>query len=211
MKLLNISLLSALIAITTPAFSGDAGCHNGCEKSMYVFGYGGTTFDFDFEAYDGTTFLNSDYDSSSIVGGGFGIYSDFLCGSRFEIEGFSTEADLQNFGPGVPFTNGRFTNAAVFVNFLKEIPLRKCITGYVGAGVGLNESKLEFNGVADNNTELARQGIVGLEYNYCSALSFFGQYKIVGIPSSEYQLGAVNLTAESVVNQALVFGARFSF
>lgn len=217
----------------------DSGCDTGCcDNAGYLFAYGGISFldslntkvlnpDFVFNNTGSPVSRTEtfDLDTGFIIGGGAGVRSCFLGGTRFEIEGLYTENDydsvtLNDFGTRFQDLRGDYSTAAVMVNFLKEIPIG-CFTGYVGGGFGLaqTESDLEFLGqtVSDTDFSLAHQFIVGADVPVSDCLSLFIQYKLfnggdVDLLCPTGVAGVTKLAQfEGEYNSNLVFGARFFY
>lgn len=252
MKLILNSILAVFFFATSMAanagdfcFSCDKRGGACCNNNGYLFAYGGISFSDEFTTNilnlaDVQTGLigagfapadvaglaaNEDFelDSGFIIGGGAGVRSCFLGGSRFEIEGLFTENDIlaiTNGGNRFTDLDGEVSTAALMVNFLKEIPVG-CVVGYVGGGVGIAnvESSLTFQGdtVNDSDFGFAHQFIAGADLPVSDCLSLFLQYKL-------FNHGDVNLLCPSGVpgvtkfaefegryQSNLVLGARFHF
>lgn len=239
MKSLNITLFAAFLALSPLASGGEVYCTPCASKDIcvdktpichsptgYIFAYGGMTFanDFDGNEPDFPSVDQYETDTGYIVGGGVGIYSCLLDGSRFEIEGLYSASDIttiqsdlldgngfQNFG-----LNGAMHTKAVMANLVKEIPV--CgLTAFVGGGIGYAENEITYNNPAldfSTNTSdgaLAWQFIAGVDVPVAACLDFFVQYKLLGIEDTEYLYVDERVNIDSFVTHNLVFGGRVSF
>lgn len=228
--------------------SATKGCGK-CDNHGYAFVYGGYSFTwetqgfFPFAITDAPYFdpPSETYETSEgyIVGAGVGISSQFICGSRFEIEGLYTKSDVNRVllggtynGAELTGVDSAFSTSAMMVNFLKEFHIG-CVTAYAGAGIGIAATELDFkwNGFYGSDTDysFAHQFIVGADFPVSDCMSLFLQYKLLGIgdvnfecPGGYVPAGANNavpgtlrpskyVEMESYYSSHLVMGARFCF
>lgn len=192
----------------------------------YIFGYGGITaggtynnqgrLDNGIAVTNPTLDYDMDYDW--IFGGGIGMYSKALGGSRFEIEAFRSGQAVNNIyfdGLNLPSTGHIKTNA-IMVNFLKEIPLGRC-TGYIGGGIGTAEVRhdIDLFGVVfdDSDRALAYQFIAGIDVPLSDCVALFTQYKFLAVQDLRH----IDSTAGGLQNfsdlytHSVMAGLRLSF
>jgi opacity protein-like surface antigen len=198
-----------------------APCTGWKENTGYVFAYGGGSFLGDFTGFnfrDNDPYNLTTEDAGLMVGGGVGVYSCFLGGSRFELEGLYSESNItnQDLFLGLPST-GDVKIKASMVNLLKEIPLG-CLTGYVGGGAGVAEVEFfeRYAGlnIADGSRDnaLAWQLIAGVDLPVSERLSLFTQYKLIGIGETDHSLQFnADVTMDAFTTHHLVLGARLAF
>lgn len=204
------------------------------QKRAYIFGYGGvdtgthydTTGAFDdpyyggYAPFDPTAIpINSDLDNGWTAGGGVGVYSGIFGGSRFELEGSYTNNEngyLSYAGFELP-ADFEFETSAVFVNYLKEIPLGR-FCGYVGGGAGYAETT--FNGdissVPYSSTDggFAWQLIAGIDIPITDSLALFTQYRYMVLSELAHTTDFgdfTQVTDDNPTSHAVLFGARVSF
>lgn len=235
-KLISRTILSALIALPGLAFSGGyknpvPTLRSNCEQTGYVFGYGGYSFGETVEGNE-PLFPSNDkieFDDGFIIGGGMGLYSKFLNGSRFEFEGLITKTDIgritSDIFNGNGFTDfgirGQKRTDAVMVNILKEIPIGD-LTAYVGGGIGFSDNTLTLHrgapvppaapvayGNPESATALAYQFIAGIDVPVAEKVDLFLQYKLLGVDNTSYE--HLDLEVDSYFTHNIVFGARLSF
>lgn len=235
-KLISYTILGALFALPGLAFSGDfknpvPTLRSNSDPTGYVFGYGGYAFGETVSGYEPLfpSNENIEFDDGFIVGGGMGVYSKFLNGSRFEFEGLITKTDISRITSDIFDGNGfvdfgirgqKRTNA-VMVNLLKEIPLAG-LTAYIGGGVGFSDNTLTLNfggpvppappvpyGSPESATALAYQFIAGVDVPIAERVDLFLQYKLLGVDNTSYE--HLDLEVDSYFTHNIVFGARLSF
>ncbi len=158
-------------------------------------------------------------DDGWAAGFGFGLYSDFLGGSRFEIEGAYDKVALNNFmfnGFQLP-ADVEFTTRALMFNWLKEIPFGSA-TGYFGPGIGWAETEIygQTNGVpySDSASGFAWQLIAGIDIPMNETLALFMQYRYRVLSEQTFvtEFDDFSLTTQDdPSSHALLFGARVSF
>ncbi len=226
MKKAYITTLLALCAFSAvqagepycpPACKNPVTC---CDNTGYIFAYGGVSYLDEHTVTDGVGgTLTGEYDfgDNFIFGAGVGVRSDFLCGTRFEIEGLWQNRD----NPSAVSLNG--VNAtgiidtdvsvqAVMLNILKEVNMG-CITAYAGAGIGMAtvEYTTNFAAITEEDTVLAYQLILGAERPVSDCLSLFAQYKLLGVTEQEYNGVIFDVSGDSFITHNLVFGAKVGF
>ncbi|MEX2578531.1 MAG: outer membrane beta-barrel protein [Verrucomicrobiales bacterium] len=202
--------------------------------AAYAFGYGGVdtganydttgAFDEDWFApgdpFDPSGFpVNFDLDTGWTAGGGAGIYSAFLGGSRFEIEGSFTKNEVGHLnyaGFALP-ANFDIKTKAVFFNLLKEVPLGHAI-GYFGGGAGYASTTMEGDIDTilydDSDDGFAWQLIAGVDFPITESLAFFTQYRYMVLSDQSFttDFGDFTLsTDDNPSSHAVLFGARVSF
>lgn len=197
----------------------------------YIFGYGGVNLGSDYHTTG--SFLQPGPGNNAIpldwsteagfnVGGGIGVYSCFLGGSRFEIEGSYGENTIDAFA----YNNvqlwpsefvGQISTATVMVNFLKEVSLGKA-TGYFGGGIGGANSQFKGNyyylPVNERDGGFAWQLIAGVDLPINDCIALFTQYKFQSIHGIEYNTVAGDFpfsTDEAITSHSVQAGLRFSF
>jgi opacity protein-like surface antigen len=215
--------LQAGEAYCAPECKAPIGC---CDNTGYVFAYGGVSFLDEHTVQIDGDYLTGEYDfgDNFIFGGGVGLRSDFLCGTRFEIEGLFQNRDE----PSAVFANGvsvpgEFSTdlsiQALMINVLKEMNLG-CITAYAGAGIGLATVDYTITipgggpggsfALSDEDTVLAYQLILGAEKPISDCLSVFAQYKLLGVTEQEFN-AFFPLEGDDFITHNLVFGAKVGF
>jgi len=235
-RLLTIVVAAALAAITASAVAGPGFRLSSKspvvyqkQHKAYFFGYGGfdsgadydTTGNFDHIYPPMNIPINFDLQNGLTLGGGAGVYSGLLGGSRFEIEGFSTQNDngyLTYSGFELP-ANLEVETLAVMFNMLKEVPLGQTgSTAYFGGGIGYATTSL--NGdidtieYGDEDAGFAWQLIAGVDFPLTENLSLFTQYayRVLSDQSFITDFGDFSiLTDTNLASHAVMFGARVSF
>ncbi len=242
----NIKTLSVLaaVSIASTAFAGPgfrmnskAPVYQPKVKRGYVFGYGGVDTGAHYDsigAFDaphyggygaGAPFdpsaipIHTDLDNGWTAGGGVGVYSGFLGGSRFELEGSFTSNDngyLNYAGFELP-ADFEIETTAVFVNYLKEIPLGN-FCGYFGGGAGYADTSFDgdISGVpySDSDGGFAWQLIAGLEFPVTESLALFTQYRYMVLSELEHTTDFgdfTQVTTDNLNSHAVLVGARVSF
>lgn len=250
MEKLNNRLLTTIVAATLAALTSSAMAGPGFRLSSkspvvhqpkhkaYFFGYGGfdsgadydTTGNFDVPGnYYGGTYvpnptdipINFDLDNGLTLGGGIGVYSGFLGGSRFEIEGFQTtnENGFLSFDSFELPANLEVETMAVMFNMLKEIPLGHTgSTAYFGGGVGYATTSLHGDidtiGYDDEDAGFAWQLIAGVDFPVTESLSLFTQYayRVMADQTFVTNFGDFSIVTDNdPASHAVMFGARVSF
>jgi len=171
----------------------------------------------------GPTDIPIDWDLSGgwTAGGGIGIYSRLLGGSRFEIEGSHTSNEVNQLwyaGFILPANFDIKTNAVMF-NMLKEVPLGVSgVTGYFGGGIGHHST--EFDGdiatirYSERDSGFAWQLIAGVDFPITDRLALFTQYRYLVLSDMSFRTDFgdfVNETAGKPNSHAVMVGARVSF
>lgn len=243
-KILKVATLAMAVAFTSTAFAGPfrmnskAPVHQPKQFKGYVFGYGGidtgahwdTTGAFDSAQsyYDG---YQPPFDPQAIpidwemqngwtAGGGIGVYSALLGGSRFELEGsyISNEVgDLTYANFALP-ANFDVKTKTVMFNMLKEVPFAKRATGYFGGGVGYGWTRMEGDIdtilYSDEDAGFAWQLIAGVDFSVTERLALFMQYRYLVLSDMEFVTDFgdfTHTTDENPGSHAIQFGARVSF
>lgn len=197
-----------------PACSpGSVGGGN-CGNTGYIFAYGGISFLDSLNAeLHGETFSH-DIDSGYIIGGGVGLRSCFLGGSRFEIEGLLKENDVQPWGGPLDGATAQIQTSAILFNVIKEIPIG-CVTGHIGGGFGWSTNDLHYQSggasASDSHSQLAYQFVAGVDYAVSDCISLFAQYKLLRSGDGDYDITGSTLWLDEHWSNNVVFGARVGF
>lgn len=225
-----VSIASAALAGPPIRMNTKAPVYQPSPKKGYFFGYGGVDFGAHYDsigAFDyyggygpgGNIPINTDLDNGWTAGGGAGVYSGIFGGSRFEIEGSYTSNDngfLNYAGFELP-ADFSLDTAAVFVNYLKEIPLGG-LCGYLGGGIGYGETSFDgtIAGVpySDSDGGFAWQLIAGVDFPITDSLALFTQYRYMVLSELSHttEFGDfTQVTDDNLSSHAVLFGARVSF
>jgi opacity protein-like surface antigen len=236
-RILTAAVVAALAAITSSAFAGPGFrlsskspvVYQPQQHKAYFFGYGGfdsgshfdTTGNFDHVYPPMNIPINFDLHNGWTFGGGAGVYSGLLGGSRFEIEGFSTQNEngyLTYQGFELP-ADLEIQTLAIMFNMLKEVPLGETgATAYFGGGVGYATTSIDGDidtiEYSDEDAGFAWQLIAGVDFPVTESLSLFTQYAYRVLSDQSYvtDFGDFTMaTDENPYSHAVVFGARVSF
>ena len=207
------------------------------EPTGYIFAYGGFAFAHDTDStFNGSgigpglpgSSVSNGYDSGYILGGGVGVYSNFMNGSRFELEMLHSSQGRDLFGissgegQGALPLPGELDTQAFFFNVVKEFPIGR-VTGYAGGGFGFaNRSwTLQLDqgtqgtpfsaGLAGEDTTFAYQIKAGVDVPVGERLSLFTEYKLIGMTESEFSTIIVPINTDGHVTHNLVFGVKIDF
>lgn len=245
MKRSLITLASTIaVAFASAGYAGDyhmpakAPVYVDPDPTGYVFAYGGFAFGHDTDSSInaggllgiGTVAINNDYDGGYILGGGVGIYTDFMKGSRFEFEGLHSSRDHETVAisvPAIPFAGsvplgGELDTQAFFFNVVKEFPIGR-MTGYAGGGFGIANTEWSLNsgallggfipplGLSGSDTSLAYQFKVGVDVPVGERLSLFTEYKLIGVTDSDSTALILPVNTDGFVSHHVVFGAKIDF
>ncbi|MDF2378516.1 MAG: hypothetical protein P1U81_19940 [Verrucomicrobiales bacterium] len=210
------------------------------EPTGYIFAYGGFAFAHDTDSiFYGSgigpvppgSSVNNGYDSGYILGGGVGVYSNFMNGSRFELEMLHSSQGRDLFGISIPGEGqgavplpGELDTQAFFFNVVKEFPIGR-VTGYAGGGFGfanrswtllvgdiLGGQGTPFSGgLAGEDTTFAYQIKAGVDVPMGERLSLFTEYKLIGMTESEFSTIIVPINTDAHVTHNLVFGVKIDF
>ncbi len=167
----------------------------------------------------GNPALILDTDDGYTVGGGLGVRSQLLGGSRLEIEGFYTENDVNGGslgGNAFPAASGTFETAGFHFNVIKEFDMG-AIRPY--AGVGLGYASVSAENVAygpinfsDSDGAFSWQVIVGLEADLTEAAALFIEYNYNQVGDISLQRSATTVANfEDIDFHNLQAGIRISF
>jgi opacity protein-like surface antigen len=223
LALCSFPALQAGEAYCAPECKAPIGC---CANTGYIFAYGGISY-LDEHYFSGPAYSYAgeyDFGNDFIFGAGVGLHSDFLCGSRFEIEGlwqnrYNPPTNTVTVPPPAPAPNpdnfgSDISVQAIMLNVLKEINLG-CITAYGGLGIGLAtvdySSFADGDTFSDEDTVLAYQLILGAERPVSDCLALFAQYKLLGVTEQEFSGGAGLYQGDAFITHNLVFGAKVGF
>lgn len=195
----------------------------------YIFAYGGGSFfdddglTFDWQGVPGATASN-DLENGFILGGGVGLKSSFLGGSRFELEGIYSKfgaglvadpvGNLYGSGP----SGGDFEYRAVLFNFLKEFDIEFLgVTAYAGGGIGMAWTDVSIytagGGPLFNGGEaLAYQFILGADYPLGDRLDLYTQYKFIGVgDTSAVDFANFGYDVNSFYTHNVIVGLKLNF
>ncbi len=163
--------------------------------------------------------INFDLRDGYNAGVGLGLYSGWLNGSRFEVEGSWEAKDVGslNYGGFLLASDFEFKTAAIMFNFLKEIPVGAA-TAYTGFGIGYAETEMngDVGGVLYNRTDsgFAWQFILGLDVPISERWALFTQYRYRVLEDLTFasNFGDFSFTTnDKPAGHAVSFGARVSF
>jgi len=227
-----VGIASSAIAGPSYRLSSKAPVVQPMPKRAYVFGYGGIDSGANYDTigsyydYYGNSYYNPgdlpikfDLDNGWTAGGGAGVYSGLLGGSRFEVEGSYTANDVGylNFSGFELPSDLDVNTTAVFFNMLKEIPFGGAI-GYFGGGVGYGQTDisgdLDTIPYDDGGGGFAWQLIAGVDFPITDSLAFFTQYRYMVL--SDFSFTTVpgdftHVVLDNPSSHAVLFGARVSF
>lgn len=180
----------------------------GCPVDFGIPGFDPFHVPMDWELEPGWTF-----------GGGFGKYSDFLGGSRFELEGSYLSNDVNRLsyaGIELPANFSMKTKTAM-VNFLKEVHFEHA-TGYFGGGIGYawTAMKGDIGSVMydDRDSGFAWQLIAGIDIPITERLALFMQYRYLVLSDYSFTTNFGDFsyaTKDNPDSHSVLIGARVSF
>jgi|GEM_PF-2901458 len=189
----------------------------------YVFGFVGDNFSNDLSGQvspGAITTLDFDLEGGVAFGGGVGVRSDFLGGSRFEIEASLSQHDLGSDGAianNIPrLTTGSISQAGFHVNYLKELSLSKSFTSYAGIGIGF--TSVNFEGITygparidDNDIAFSWQAIAGVEYKLNETTGLYVEYNYHDIGDIDVDRTPNAFSADDINTSTVQAGLRFYF
>ncbi|MEM7602662.1 MAG: outer membrane beta-barrel protein [Verrucomicrobiota bacterium] len=191
-------------------------------STFYVFGFGGVNFvDGETGLVNGSIPLLLELDDGYTFGGGAGVRTDFLGGSRFEIEGFYGENDV--IGGAINGNAGPFSSASGVletygghVNLVKEFDLGG-IKPYVGGGIGYTEISAEnvaYGPInfSDRDGAFSWQIIAGLEVPITDNVGVYVEYNYHSVGEVAFQRSATTvLSFDDLTNHSVQGGVRIAF
>jgi len=240
---LKMAIVVAVAGLTSPAFAGEgfrmhskSPVYQPKRHKGYVFGYGGVdtgsnyrttgAFDDPHDPHGHAPFnlggfpIDFDMDNGATAGGGVGVYSQFLGGTRFEIEGSYTSNEvgfLRFAGFELPADFDLDTTSVMF-NLLKEVPLAEGVTSYFGGGIGWATTDMDgdIDTIQYNDTDngFAWQLIAGVDFPITERLAFFTQYRYLVLSDLDFTTNFGDFTFatdDNPASHAVLFGARVSF
>jgi len=194
---------------------------------FYVFGYGGINWLTDFEgiAQDGAPEFELDADNGWGAGGGLGLRSDWLGGTRLEVEGFHRSNDIDELLVGqieAAFpADAEAEITGVSVNFIKEL-VWGSLYPYVGLGLGYGEMDVDLQAstvpgpgvfIDDHSSAFLWQVIAGLDFPYTQRTSLYLEYRYM--PLSDFDLEYIGpvemINYDDVSTHSIFAGIRFAF
>lgn len=189
---------------------------------LYVFGYGGITWMGDFEgrAMDGNPQVALNIENGWGAGGGLGLRTDWLGGTRFEVEGLYRSSLVEDvLVNGVSFrSDGDVQVAGVAVNFIKEL-VWGGLFPYVGIGVGWGNvdvnAPFAAGSIDDGASSFLWQVIAGLDFPWTKRSSLFLEYRYM--PVTDFDLGintiagTENVSFDDLSNHSVFAGIRYAF
>lgn len=189
---------------------------------LYVFGYGGIDWmnDFHGKSETGNPNLNLDVQNGWGAGGGLGLRSDWLGGTRFEVEGLYRANNVKHVQVnGLDFpSDGDVSVTGVSVNFIKELVLGDFYP-YVGVGIGWGDVNVNapfaFGNVDDDASSFLWQVIAGLDFPWTKKTSLFMEYRFMPVTSFGLTTDVAsvirNVNFDDLTNHSLFFGMRYAF
>jgi len=129
---------------------------------------------------------------------------------RFELEFGYKRADLDKIDG--PILSGTFINSDVTVmsymlNSYFDINTETAFVPYIGAGVGVLNGEVDFNGTKIDDTVMGYQFAVGVAYNFNKNVALDVSYRYQGAASDFEQDGG----GLSYVSSNIMGGLRYSF
>lgn len=192
---------------------------------LYFFGYGGLNWMDDAEGItaDGVFGIDLETENGWGVGGGLGLRSDWLGGTRFEVEGLHRANDVDDLlvnDVSFSTTDGEAELTGVSVNFVKEL-VWGSLYPYVGLGLGYGEMDVNLQsaggGFDDSSASFLWQVLVGLDFPWTKRTSLFLEYRYM--PISDFDLGfqtaipagVVDVNFDDVTSHSMFAGFRHAF
>jgi len=227
------SVWTSLLTREVPAGCRVDACPPPCKNSVccddsafggYVFAYGGGSFlnsDFSQRLFPGNNPFSIHTGDGFIMGGGVGLRTGLLGGSRVELEHLYSQLPVDSAVAvlGGALAAGDVSYTGTFINALKEIYFEclPCVTAYFGGGIGwatVAQHWIPIGGLrtnSDNDTALSFQLAAGADYNLCDNIALFLQCKAINIGETSYNVPARVATIENFWTHSVVAGLRFSF
>jgi outer membrane protein OmpA-like peptidoglycan-associated protein len=152
--------------------------------------------------------------------GALGTVGYALSDSNWRIEGElgyrQNDVESITVAPGFgPYTQGELTEWSVFVNAVYDFKFSSDRFGIsVGAGVGMDNPRLEFVGTKGEDWVFAAQGIVGLTYRLTQHTDLMLNYRYTWIRDSEYTIGFAPPSVESeleLTKHTISVGLRYGY
>jgi len=188
------------------------------QRNLYLYGFGGLNWLSDIEDTSVPQTVEFD-DTGYALGGGFGFRSNFLGGSRFEVDGAYRGNDDADILPATtPATLVDADQTSVHVNWIKEFNPGGYFIPYAGVGIGWTDIDLELNrgGVTDGGDAdvFSWNAIAGIEAVLTEAFSFYTEYRYTALTDFGMQfqtLGGSVVVPDGADNHSLLFGLRYYF
>ena len=146
--------------------------------------------------------------------GALGTVGYALTDSNWRIEGelgyrsnsVDTTAPLHLF-------NGELTEWSGFVNAVYDIRLHSDRWDLgVGAGIGIDDARLQFTGSKDNNKSFAAQGIVGVTYKMTPHTDLMLNYRLMWADGAELLVGPAPVPSDlGILKHTVTIGLRYGF
>ncbi|QGZ96916.1 OmpA family protein [Terricaulis silvestris] len=205
MNLKSTLAISALLA----GITGGAGV--AAAEDWYVRGDVGVTVDGEF---GDPSFDDADFDDAAMysIGAGYGF------ANGFRAEGELSYRDNELDDNAIPFpASGDAQVTALMGNLYYDFNRAGRWQPYVGVGVGA--AKFEFDGQVfigsyeADSTNLAYQGIAGINWQFSDHWSADLAYRYFQIPDAEYEAGVIppfTEFEEDYTHQAVTLGIRYS-
>jgi opacity protein-like surface antigen len=205
---------SAVAAVAGPFEYGKAPVEY--QRNLYVYAYGGLNWLSDME--DDFVPLTVEFDDTGyMLGGGLGFRSNFLGGSRFEVDGaYRGNDDALT----VPLSGGVYDvdQTSLHVNWIKEFNPGGYFIPYAGVGIGWTQVDVEvaLGGLTDGIEAdvFSWNAIGGIEAVLTEVLSLYTEYRytaLTGFGSAYDTLGGALIVPDGISNHSLLFGLRLYF
>lgn len=192
---------------------------------LYIFGYGGIHWMGDFEGRNQTNTRDLEFEGQNGwgAGGGIGLRSDWLGGTRFEVEGLyrSNEVDDVYLNDESFKSDGAASITGVAVNFVKEL-VWGSIYPYIGFGIGYGEVDVDVDfrdalndpvWIDDGSAAFLWQVIAGLDFPYTDRTSLFLEYRFMPISDFDLEFSTFleNFHVDDMTNHSIFAGIRYAF
>ena len=193
---------TALVLVSAEAFAGGL-------RGSYASIEGGATWFHPELLAQTTTFVSApstanEYQAEFATGWAvFGsVGYAFDSGVRTELElgyRFNELNRLFNTSGSTMPDGGEFSSFTILANALYDIPVGKVVTLTVGAGLGVEQAKLEVDdlGFSDDAWQVAYQALVGVNYIIGDRTSLFLNYRYLHTETPDYSVLVDEVTGES--------------
>ncbi len=225
-QLTFIAILASTIGFAPSLWAGPVVQPPAEQYNFYLFGFGGANWLEDADGSFNGTSVDLNSDTGWTGGAGFGWRSDFLGGTRAEIEGAyrSNQLDEARFdglsiglGDG---DNAEINSTSIMLNLVKEFPLfNGGLVAYAGGGAGWSSVQARVNFAGDDFEDSSEvfiwQVIAGLELPITPRFGLYTEYRLTPFTDFTWQadtaIGDVDLGFDQLYNHGVVGGFRFYF